>query len=218
MSSTAEVAGATQEAAGQTASAAKDEAAEVASAASSAAGDVAGTAKEQAGAVAADAVGQARDLFEQTKTQVGEQAGTAAAKLGESLKSLTEEIRAMGEGSSDGTGPAADLARSLAAKGESIADMLSKQGPGGIVSELRSFAGRSPGTFLLGALAAGVAAGRLTRGVKDVGSADTDAGTARTTTANPATKPAGSPVLPAAPSFTSAPAPVLPGRPAGQGL
>lgn len=186
MSSPGQVAGATQDAAGATASTAKDEASQVGSAATSAAADVAGTTKEQAGAVAGEAVNQVRDLLDQTRAQVTEQAGTAQAKLGESLRSLVDELRSMGEGSGNGQGPAAELARTLADRGSAFADMISDKQPGELVQELRTFAARRPGGFLLGALAAGVVAGRLTRGVKDASSSD-DSGTsalpARTTTA-----------------------------------
>ncbi len=158
---------AAKHAAGQTAGTAKDEAAGVASTASSAAGDVAGTAKEQTADAAQDALGEARQLFDQTRSQVEEQAGIVAHKLGEGLRDLAGELRDLGEGQSDGSGQAAGLARQVATRGEHVADLLTRRGPSGVIAELRDFAGRSPGTFLLGALAAGVAAGRLTRGVRD---------------------------------------------------
>lgn len=164
MSSPGQVAGATQEAAGQTASTAKDEATQVGSTAVGAATDVAGTAKEQAGEVASEAISQLRDLLDQTRSQVTDQAGGAQSKLGESLRSLSDELRSMGDGSGSGQGPAAELARTLADRGSSLAEQLSNRQPGELVQELRSFAARRPGGFLLGALAAGVVAGRLTRG------------------------------------------------------
>jgi hypothetical protein len=164
VSTASDVAGATQQAAGDTASVAKEHAAQVGSTAATAASEVAGTAKEQAGAVAGEAASQAKDLLDQTKQQVSQQAGAATQKLGESVKSLAGELRSMGEGSSDGSGPAADLARTVAARGDAIADFLSSKEPGDLIAELRSFASRKPGTFLLGALAAGALAGRFVKG------------------------------------------------------
>lgn len=164
-----QVAGAAKQAAGKTASTATDEARQVRAATASAAGEVTGVAKDQAGAVAGEALDEAKDLWEQTLAQVNEQAGSAAAKLGESVRSLADELFSLGDGTGDGQGPVADLARALAARGDDIADLLSRQGPDGVVQELRRYAGRSPGTFLLGALAAGVVAGRLTRGAKAAG-------------------------------------------------
>ncbi len=58
----------------------------------------------------------------------------------------------------------ARLAQQLADRGEQIAEHISAQGPGGLVQDLRSFAARKPGTFLLGALAAGVVTGRVVKG------------------------------------------------------
>lgn len=162
-----ESADAAKNAAGQTAGTAKNEAAGVAAEAKTAASDVAGTAKEQGAAAANDAMGEAKQLFEQARSQVEEQAGTVAHQLGESLRDLAGDLRDLGEGRSDGSGQAAGLARNLAGRGESVADLLTRRGPSGVIDELRSYAGRSPGTFLLGALVAGVAAGRLTRGVRD---------------------------------------------------
>ena len=159
-----DVATATQEAAGQTAETAKQQAGQVTSTAASAAGDVAGTAKDQAAQVANEAAQQVKGLLDQTMTQVHEQAGGATQKLGESLSGLVSELRAISEGTGDGSGPAAEVARTLAGKGEAIADALSTKEPGQLVAELRSFASRNPGTFLLGALAAGVVAGRFVRG------------------------------------------------------
>jgi len=164
VSSPGQVAGATQQAAGQTASAAKDEAAQVGSTAAAAASDVAGTTKQQAGAVAGEAVSQVRDLLDQTRAQVSQQAGGAQEKLGESLRTLSDELRSMGDGSGSGSGPAAELARTLAEKGTAFADYLSGKQPGELVQELRSLAARRPGGFLLGSLVAGIAAGRLVRG------------------------------------------------------
>ena len=49
---------------------------------------------------------------------------------------------------------------------ESFADRLQNREPAELLDEVRSFARRKPGLFLLGAAAAGVLAGRLTSGVR----------------------------------------------------
>jgi uncharacterized phage infection (PIP) family protein YhgE len=195
MSKPKEVAGATKQAAGKTASTAQDEARKVGASTASAAGEVAGVAREQAGAVAGEALDDVKELWEQTLAQVNEQAGAATAKLGQGLGSLADELYAISDGTHDGQGPVADLARALAARGDDIADLLVKQGPDGVVQELRRFARRSPGTFLLGALAVGVVGGRLTRGVKAAGANDNASATsapaerATSTTATPSNRP-----------------------------
>ena len=206
MTSPSEVAGATQQAAGQTAGAAKDGAAQVASTATSAAADVAGTAREQVGAVAGQAVGQARDLLDQTRTQLTEQAGGAQQKLGESLRALSDELHTMGHSSTDGGGPAHDLVRSAATRGHALADYLGDKQPGDLVQDLRQLAARRPGGFLLGALVAGIAAGRLVRGAA--------AASHDETAAAPEAGYPSAPPYPSTPPPAYAPAPPYPPTPA----
>ena len=169
MTSPGQAAGAAQQAAGQTATTAKDEAAATAQTAAQAAADVAGTAKEQAGQVAGEAVDQIRQLTDQARTQASEQADNATQKLSETLRSLAGEVRDLSQGNADGSGTVAGIAQQLADKGEQVAEYLSQQGPGGLVQELRSFAARRPGSFLLGALAAGLATGRVVKGATAAG-------------------------------------------------
>lgn len=164
MTSPGQAAGAAQQAAGQTATTAKDEAAATAQTAAQAAADVAGTAKEQVGQVAGEAVDQIRQLTDQARTQASEQADNATQKLSQTLRSLAGEVRDLSQGNADGSGTVAGIAQQLADKGEQVAEYLTQQGPGGLVQELRSFAARRPGSFLLGALAAGLATGRVVKG------------------------------------------------------
>jgi uncharacterized protein YjbJ (UPF0337 family) len=170
VTSAGQAAGAAQQAAGVTASTAKDEAARTASTAASAAGDVAGTAKQQAGQVAGEAVNQARQLADQARGEASAQLSTAADKLGDLIRSFATEIRDLSQGNADSSGKVAGLASQLAGQGERWADQVAELGPEGLLREVRSFAARKPGTFLLGALAAGVATGRLVRGAVDAGS------------------------------------------------
>ena len=182
MTSPGQVAGATQQAAGQTATTAKDEAAQVGQVAASAASDVAGTAKQQAGQVAGEAVNQLKSLTDDARSQASQQASNATEQLSTKVRSLAGEMRDLGQGKGDANGMVAGLVQQLADKGEQLADHISSQGPGGLVQDLRSFAARKPGTFLLGALAAGVVTGRLVKGATaDSGSTGTSAGTTGTT-------------------------------------
>lgn len=176
MTSAGQAAGAAQQAAGETTSTAKDEAARTAHTTAAAAGDVAGTAKEQAGQVAEEAVNQARQLVDQARSEASAQADSATQKLSETLRSLAGEVRDLSQGRSDGSGTVAGLAEQLAGSGERLADHLSQQGPGGLVQELRGFAARRPGTFLLGALAAGVATGRMVKGASGGSGSSSDGG------------------------------------------
>jgi uncharacterized protein YjbJ (UPF0337 family) len=195
VTSAGQAAGAAQQAAGVTASTAKDEAARTASTAASAAGDVAGTAKAQAGQVAGEAVNQARQLADQARGEASAQLSGAADKLGDLIRSLANEVRDLSQGNADSSGKVAGLASQLASTGERWADQVSELGPDGLLREVRSFASRKPGTFLLGALAAGVATGRLVRGAVDANSSSSSSpatdryGVQSQVTAYPATTP-----------------------------
>ena len=153
-----------QQAVEETAATAKDQAAETAQAATSAASDVAGTAKEQAQQVAGEAAEQARQLTGQAREQIGQQAAQATDRLSEKVRGLAGEVRDLSQGEGDGSGPVAELAKQLADKGEQVSEYLSRQGPDGLLRDVRAFAARRPGVFLLGTLAAGAVTGRVMKG------------------------------------------------------
>jgi hypothetical protein len=58
------------------------------------------------------------------------------------------------------------VAREAADRARGLSSRLEGREPRELLDDVRGFAQRKPGTFLLGALAAGVVAGRLTRGAK----------------------------------------------------
>ncbi len=129
-----------------------------------AAGEVAQTAADKAKDVAQEGKQQARDLFGQAKGQLQEQAGAQHRNAVTNLRSLGDELHSMAR-NSDGSGYASDLAQQAGDRVHATASWLDGREPGQLLDEVRDFARRKPGTFLLGALAAGVLAGRLTRGV-----------------------------------------------------
>jgi len=157
----------TTERAKETKDVAIDEAKNVGQTAAQAGSQVASTATEQAKEVAAETQRQAKDLLDQGRTQVKEQVVSQQQKAGQSLTALAQEIRALADGSSEGApGPARDLLQQASGTVENFASMLQNKEPAELLDEIRSFARRKPGLFLLGAAAAGVVAGRLTSGVK----------------------------------------------------
>jgi hypothetical protein len=186
---------------------ARDQAAQVGATTSDAGKRVAGTAADQAGQVAQEARRQARDLFGEAKGQATEQARTGQQKASEGLRALATELHQMAD-NGDQHGPASDLAKQAADKISDIAQWLSRREPGELVDEFRAMARRRPGAFLIGAAAAGVLAGRLTRGAVD---ANRDTSPSRPIAADPVTTP----ILPAvdAPVYPSDPS-VYPPSPA----
>lgn len=147
-----------------TADVAKGEAAEVGHTAAGAAQQVAGTAADQAKQVAGEARRQATDLLEQGRGQAAEQARAGQQKAAESLGALADELRSLTDGEG-GSGPATDLLRQATERVEGFAAHLRDREPGDLLEDVRSFARRRPGAFLVGAAVAGVLAGRLTTGV-----------------------------------------------------
>ena len=127
---------------------------------------VADTASDQATRVSREARVQARDLFGQAREQITEQARSTQKNAAEGLRSLAGELNEMVEGG-DRQGPASDLAAAAADRLGGLADWLGRRKPGELVEEVRRLARRRPGAFLFGAAAAGVLAGRLTRGTVD---------------------------------------------------
>jgi len=153
---------------------AKDEARNVGQTAAEAGSQVASTATEQAKEVVQETQRQAKDLLDEGRSQLKEQAVSQQQKAASGLSSLAQEMRSLADGSSQGApGPARDLLHQASGMVEGFAAKLQNREPAELLDEARAFARRKPGLFLLGAAAAGVLAGRLTRGVK---AAHTDTG------------------------------------------
>jgi hypothetical protein len=92
---------------------------------------------------------------------------TQQQKAAEGLSSLAQQLRGMADGTSDGApGPARDLIQQASGKLEEFGSWLQNREPAELLDEVRAYARRKPGTFLLGAAVAGVLAGRLTTGIK----------------------------------------------------
>jgi hypothetical protein len=154
---------------------AKDEALNVKDTAVQAGSQVASTATDQAKQVAQETQRQAKDLLDQGRSQVKDQVVSQQQKAGQGLSSIAQELRALADGSSQGApGPARDLLQQASGMVENFAGKLQNREPAELLEEIRSFARRKPGMFLLGAAAAGILAGRLTSGVK---AAHSDSGT-----------------------------------------
>jgi len=155
----------------------KDKASGSAQAGKQAATEVAQTAAVHAKDLAGEAQSQARNLVGEARDQLRGHAGDQHRNAVTNLRSLGDELRSMARGSEQG-GVATELVTQAADRTHGVADWLDDREPEDLLDELRSFARRRPGTFLLGALAAGIAAGRLTRGGIALHS-DDDSDTAR---------------------------------------
>ena len=195
---------------------AREQAGEVGRTTGAATQRVAGTAAEQAGQVGQEARRQARDLLGQARGQVTEQARNGQQQATDGLRSLAQELHEMAD-SGEQHGPASDLAKQAADKLGDLAEWLGRREPGDLVQEVRALARRRPGAFLLGAAAAGVLAGRLTRGAVDANRDTSGGDVARWgTPSSPASavtyppapmEPSGYPAVPPPSGYPAAPPP-----------
>lgn len=154
------------------------------------AAEVTGTVKEQGAAVTgavqaggkrvvSEAANQVGQLSDQVQTQFREvwgrsqeeflgRASEQTDKAAVQLRSVAGELRALVEGRPDDAPRARDYVGQAAERVEAYAGRLDRDGFAGVANDLGRFARRRPGTFLLGAVAAGFVAGRLARGAQAV--------------------------------------------------
>lgn len=150
---------------------AKHEAREVKDTAVTKGGEVASTAKDEAENVAREAKYQAKDLFHQTQRELKDQAQTQQTRAASGLRAVSEELDAM-TSSAQNPGFAADLLGQASTRLSSAAGWLDARDPAALFQEVKSFARRRPGVFILGAAVLGVVAGRLTRALASNASDD----------------------------------------------
>ena len=146
---------------------------------------VARTAAEQGKNVLDEGKAQARNLTREVSQQAHEQSKVQKDKAASGLRSLGTELQSMAAAQGGQAGLATDLAQQASVKVQDLAGWLDQRDPGELLDEVRALARRKPGTFLLGALAAGVVAGRLTRGAVDASRSDTGDGSAAYPPATP---------------------------------
>jgi hypothetical protein len=165
---------------------AKEQAKQAASTAADQASNVAKTAKDEAGRVASEATSQLRSLLDEATSQVEQQSAEQQSRLAATVRSFADDLGSMSS-QSESSGVAAEVLQRVAAQADQLAGRLEDQQPRELLDDVRRFARRRPGTFLVGALAAGVLAGRLTRGAREsqrdsATSPGTDTGTGTGTT------------------------------------
>ncbi len=146
-----------------TADTAKSEAARVKDSALQAGESVATTAKDEVADVAEEAKSQAKGLAQSAGVQLRDQVSTQQQRLADLVQGLAAELGGMASGSQQ-SGPLTDLAQRAAAKGDDVAHWLQSREPAEVLDEVTRFARRRPATFLALCVAAGVVAGRITRG------------------------------------------------------
>ena len=181
---------------------AKQEAGHVASQASEQASMVAGTVQQQGAKVATEAKDQALNLLGQARSQVNEQAGAQQQRAAGGLRSLATDLEGMTNGTTPSGGVTSDVVRQVSQQVQNAADWLESKSADEILNDVRTWARRNPGMFLLAAGGAGLLAGRITRAttqaVKSEQSTSDYSSTSYSTTDYPtSTAPLAAPAAPA---------------------
>lgn len=120
------------------------------------------TAKGEASSVLSEAKHQAKDLYAQTQRELKDQANTQQQRIAGGLRSVSDELDSMAANAQT-DGLAGDLVRQVSSRLATASTWLGDRDPGALLQEVKSYARRKPGTFILGAAVAGVLVGRLTR-------------------------------------------------------
>ena len=152
---------------GGTKETAKQEAGRLGSEAQGAARDVAGTAKEEARHVKDEAVGQARSLADSAKQEASSQLSTQKDRLAVQSRGISDDLERISRGERPESEMVNQAVAMLSERARRVTAHLESREPVDLLDDVRRFATRRPGTFLAIAAGIGLAAGRLTRGVKD---------------------------------------------------
>jgi ElaB/YqjD/DUF883 family membrane-anchored ribosome-binding protein len=145
---------------------AKQQAGHVADAAKDAAGSVVDETRAGFYDVKDETTDQLRRLVDRTRDETMSQTRTQQQRAAEGVHSFAGDLRSMLDGTGGTDGLAAEVVRRVAEQAERTGDWLSR-GPEEVLHDVRTFARRRPGTFLLVAAGAGVLVGRLSRSLKD---------------------------------------------------
>jgi len=126
------------------------------------AGAVAETLKDETKGVAREAQQQARTAFHQIQDDVRSQADAGATRFAETLHAAGRQLSSMADAADNG-GVMPSIVREGASAVEKLGTRLDQGGLDAVTADVRRWARRSPGSFLLGAAALGFVAGRVAR-------------------------------------------------------
>jgi hypothetical protein len=129
--------------------------------------EVGKTAGEEFKNVTGEAAAHVRNLADEARTQVEEQTRSQRDRLVSTLSTFSDDLDSMRQDGSGSQGMAADVVRVVSERSRALSQRLEGRETRELLADVRSFARRRPGAFLLGSLATGLVAGRLLRGAKD---------------------------------------------------
>ena len=142
---------------------AKAESAEVADAAKQAGKEVMSEVSEQTTAVARTAKDQVAQLATQTRQELKSHSEQRSEQLAARFQTWAGQLKALAEGRVEDAGELRGLIGDAQQRLETYATSLRERGPEGVLQDVKRFARRRPGMFLLAAGATGFAIGRIVK-------------------------------------------------------
>jgi hypothetical protein len=154
-------------------------------------GSTAQVAREQSQQVAGRARDATSNVAREASRQLRNRADHETSRAGSALAQAGGQLQALADGRVDEAGVFGEYAQQAAQSVNRWADSVQDRGLDGMLDDLRSVARRRPGAFLLGALAAGVVAGRFGRNLREETSspATSSPASSASTTSPPTTPP-----------------------------
>ena len=136
------------------------------------AGAVAETVKDETKGVAREARQQAGTAFHQIQDDVRSRAEAEATRFAETLHATGRQLSSMADAATGG-GVMPSIVREGATAVERLGTRLDQGGVDAVMADVRRWARRSPGSFLLGAAALGFVTGRVARNLTGSGGSST---------------------------------------------
>jgi hypothetical protein len=124
---------------------------------------LAGTAKESAAQVVVEVKEQATGVLSMARTSLADQVSTQQQKAAQGLHAIAGQLSGMADSGTSGL--AGNVVRRAADRTTSAAAWLESGDPASLLNDVATFARRRPSAFLALATGAGVAVGRLSRGL-----------------------------------------------------
>lgn len=155
---------------------AKDEGRELAQSTKDSTKQVAQTVKQEASNVAGEVASQAQSLAGEARSQVRGQVDQQKSRAAGILRTTGDELSSL-VNDQDHSRLTAELTRRASEQARTVADYLENTNPGDVIDNVRDFARRKPGVFLLAAGVAGLVVGRVFRSATAGASSDTQQGT-----------------------------------------
>lgn len=147
--------------------AAREQASQITDEAKGAAGQMAGTARQEASQVTNEARDHAKSLASSARDEALSQAATQQQRLAEQARVATDDLQRLARGEQPESDLVGQVISTVADRAHQLTSALETKSPEDLLTGVRRFAARRPGTFLAVAAGVGLVAGRLTRGLAD---------------------------------------------------